>query len=364
MFTISLCMIVKDEEQVLARCLESAKPIADEIIVVDTGSTDGTRQIARRYADKTADFSWRDDFAAARNYAFSLATKEYCMWLDADDVLLPQDAAQLLALKQSPGPHPDVFMLPYHTAFDETGRPVFTYYRERLLRNHMGFLWEGAVHEAIAPRGWVEYLPIAVTHRKEKPAEPGRNLRILEKLIEQGQRLDPRLQFYYARELYDHGQYRKAQEEFCSFLHSGQGWVENNIEACRQLGACRLALGDTPGALGALFFSFTYDEPRAEVCCDVGNLFFEQAQYGRAAYWYRAALRAPRKDDTGAFVQEDCHGYLPCLQLCVCYYQLGDLRRSRRMNERAARYKDSEACRYNRRFFASLAQSTAAAAPQ
>ena len=87
MITVSLCMIVKNEEQVLRRCLESAKSFADEIILVDTGSTDKTKEIGKTYGGKIFDFPWRDDFAAARNEAFSKATMDYCMWLDADDVV-------------------------------------------------------------------------------------------------------------------------------------------------------------------------------------------------------------------------------------------------------------------------------------
>ena len=93
MITISLCMIVKDEEDVLARCLESAADTADEIIIVDTGSADATKEIARRYTDKVYDFAWTDDFSAARNFSFSKAEMEYCMWLDADDILLEADRA-------------------------------------------------------------------------------------------------------------------------------------------------------------------------------------------------------------------------------------------------------------------------------
>ena len=93
--TISLCMIVKNEETTLARCLDSVVGIADEIIIVDTGSTDRTKEIAGRYTDKIFDFPWVDDFAAARNFSFSKATMEYCMWLDASDILLGADQTNL-----------------------------------------------------------------------------------------------------------------------------------------------------------------------------------------------------------------------------------------------------------------------------
>ena len=77
MITISLCMIVKNEEKVLARCLDSIADLMDEIIIVDTGSSDNTKEIAKKYTDKIYDFAWIDDFSAARNYSFSKATKEY-----------------------------------------------------------------------------------------------------------------------------------------------------------------------------------------------------------------------------------------------------------------------------------------------
>ena len=88
---ISLCMIVRDEEKVIARCLDSVKDIVDEIIVVDTGSIDNTKEIVAKYTKKIYDFEWVNDFSKARNFSFSKATKDYIMWLDADDVIMPED---------------------------------------------------------------------------------------------------------------------------------------------------------------------------------------------------------------------------------------------------------------------------------
>ncbi|WP_046227677.1 TPR domain-containing glycosyltransferase [Paenibacillus dauci] len=83
--TISLCMIVKNEDKVLNRCLNSVKDQVDEIILVDTGSTDNTLEIAKHYTDKIYHFDWVDDFAAARNYSISKATGDYILILDADE---------------------------------------------------------------------------------------------------------------------------------------------------------------------------------------------------------------------------------------------------------------------------------------
>lgn len=352
MSTISLCMIVKNEEDTLPRCLDSVADLVDEIIVVDTGSTDGTEAAARRYTGKVYHFGWIDDFSAARNYAFDQATKEYCLWLDADDVLLDEDRVAFRALKESLLPESDVVMLPYHTAFDGEGWPTFSYYRERIIRRGPRCRFQGAVHEAVSPWGTVSYGDATVTHRKTHPGDPDRNLRIFQGLLAQGRILTPREEFYYARELYGHQRYEGAAAVLEDFLKEGRGWVENNIDACRVLAGCYEALGRRREARRALLESFAFDLPRAETCCALGQSFLQEEDYGKAVYWYELALTRPRNDTSGAFVSPDCYGYLPCLQLCICWYRLGDRQKAVAYNEQAGRYKPEDpAYLYNKRFF-------------
>ena len=101
MYSVSLCMIVKNEEAVIGRCLESVQGMVDEIIIVDTGSEDRTKEIVERYTDKIYDFSWRDDFAAARNYSFSLASGDFILWLDADDVILQKKKEKFMERRKA-----------------------------------------------------------------------------------------------------------------------------------------------------------------------------------------------------------------------------------------------------------------------
>jgi tetratricopeptide (TPR) repeat protein len=96
--TISLCMIVKNEEQHLAKCLKSVKPVVDEMIVVDTGSTDRTRDIARIFGARVYDIEWRDDFSEARNYSISKASGKWILVMDADEVISPFDYVALRRL--------------------------------------------------------------------------------------------------------------------------------------------------------------------------------------------------------------------------------------------------------------------------
>src|SRR4051794_39937094 len=82
---VSLCMIVRDEEQNLADCLRPVAELFDEIVIVDTGSRDATRQVARQFTDRVVEFTWCDDFSAARNESLRHATGDWIFWLDADD---------------------------------------------------------------------------------------------------------------------------------------------------------------------------------------------------------------------------------------------------------------------------------------
>lgn len=355
MSKISLCMIVKNEEEVLARCLNSVRDIADEIIIVDTGSTDGTKKAASAFTDKIYDFPWCDDFAKARNFSFSKATMDYLMWLDADDVIDEENRQRLLKLKQSIPEEIDIIMLNYHVAFDPQNNPTFSYYRERIFKKSAAPLWIGAIHEVIPLRGNLLFQDIAVCHKKIRPNEPERNLRIFEKMLARGEVLDPRQQYYYGRELYYNGYYEKAIDVLTVFLNQEAGWIENKIGACKDLSECYEALGQTDKVPECLFRSFTFDVPRAEICCEIGRFFLNQEKYTLAAHWYEAALACPVNEKNGGFYLADCHGYIPFMQLCVCHDRLGSLEKAIDYNERAGALKpEDSAYLYNKKYFASF----------
>ena len=369
-------MIVRNEEDVLARCLDSVSSLVDEIIIVDTGSQDKTREIAARYTDHVYDVTWIDDFAAARNFSFSKATMDYQMWLDADDVMEEEDREKFLQMKNTlntrqkenaedgPDSTPDVIMLPYHVAFDSHGSPAMAYYRERLLRRKSHFIWQGAVHEVIAPAGKIIYGDAAVCHRKIHPSDPDRNLKIYENMVDSGRKLEPRHQFYYGRELYYHARYEEAARILETFLKEGNGWGENNISACLNLSECLMKLGKSEEALTALFGSFRYDEPRPEICCAIGKWFLERGNRDRqylkqAVYWYLQAKGQVTDEKSGAFVNPDCHDFIPDIQLCVCYDRLGENAKALEYHEKAkAKKPDNPAVLYNEEYFAKKKGST------
>lgn len=354
MAEISLCMIVKNEEKVLERCLKSIYKAVDEIIIADTGSTDRTKEIALKYTPNVYDFKWEDDFSAARNFSFSKGTKDFLMWLDADDVITEENLAKLLDLKNHLD-DTDIVMMKYNTAFDEEDNPTFSYYRERLIRRSTPHQWKGRVHEVIECGGRKMYSETAVNHKSVKKEYSTRNLDIYEKQAKENQLNDPRDMFYFGRELYYHKQYDRAIETLSRFLEHKNGWSENKIEACKILSFCFSENQDTQKALYALFKSFLYDKPRAEICCLIGNNFMETEQYLNAVYWFKLALTITPEDEKGGFTDLNAYGYLPCIQLCVCYDKLGNYKEAEKYNAKAGTYRPkSQAYLQNSEYFNSL----------
>lgn len=353
--TISLCMIVKNEELHIARCLDSIAKLVDEIIIVDTGSTDKTVEIVSHYTSNVYSYTWKDDFSDARNYSFSKASMDYCMWMDADDILEETEMDKFLQLKQSLSPDTDIVMMKYNTAFDEAGTPSFFYFRERWIRNCSKYRWIGVLHEVIPPSGSIIYSDIAICHKKMNTGNPDRNLKIYQKLLADGKSLEPRQQYYYGRELYYHKEYEEAVSVFEQFLLSPEGWVENKIEACSICADCYNHLGQEHSALMTLLRSMSFDLPRAELCCDIGKYFLEHGNYHNAIYWYETALHTPKNEYAGGFILPDCYDYIPLLQLCVCYDKMGDRQKAKEYNERAGICKPySKAYLYNKNYFDSL----------
>lgn len=357
MITISLCMIVRNEEDTLRRCVQSAKDIADEVIIVDTGSTDRTREIAMELTDRVYDFEWIEDFSAARNFAYSKATKEYILILDADDVVLPEDRKKFKKLKRSLDPGVDMVMMKYNVGFDSNGNVTMSYYRERLSKRSRNFQWVEPVHEHLAYSGNVIYSDICISHKKLHPSEADRNLRIFEKQISEGKPLTPRGMYYYARELFYHLRYGEAILYFRDFLRSGLGWMEDNIGACLLLSRCYHSLKYEKERLTPLFQSFTYDLPRPEVCCEIGYYFKDKQDYRQSKFWFERAYCFEKPEGSLGFQFHDYAGYIPCMELCVCCDKLGMREEAIRYNELAGSFKpDDPGYLYNKKYFESLTE--------
>ncbi|GED57130.1 glycosyltransferase [Brevibacillus formosus] len=352
--SISLCIIVKNEEDALERCLSTVADLVDEIIIVDTGSTDRTKEIASNYGCTIYDFEWIDDFSAARNYAFSKATCPYILWLDADDILLEKDRQLFRELKLTLNYSIDSVTMNYNLSVDSNGNVAYSIRRNRLVKRDRGFRWIGPVHEYLEVSGNVINSDISITHNKQKEYTD-RNLQIYRRRDAKGEEFSPRDLYYYANELRDNQYYEEAITFYTKFLNTQQGWVEDNINACLKLASCYSHLYERQNVLSSLYRTFNYDRPRAEACCQIGAFHVEDKNWPLAIFWYDLATKLERPAEKLAHIDHVSWTWLPHLQLCLCYSQMGDNEKSRHHNDIAYLYNPTHpSILYNKRYFESL----------
>lgn len=292
MITISLCMIVKNEERVLARCLDSVADLVDEIIIVDTGSTDRTKEIAAGYTDKLYDFQWIDDFSAARNFAFSKANMEYIYSADADEVLSEENRERFRILKATLLPEIELVQMKYGNQL-QFGT-VYNYdeeYRPKLFKRKRDFVWEEPIHETVRLEPIVYDSEIVITHMPEQ-SHGERDLQNFRKQIQAGRRLSRRLHEMYARELFMAGgreDFLEAEAFFQASVADPGRNAEELVEACCVV-ARAARLREDAGALLKYASKVIAGEGCSEICCELGHFYEERSDFDEAVIWYYNAV--------------------------------------------------------------------------
>lgn len=188
---LSLALVVKNEEAMLERCLESVKDVVDEIVVTDTGSTDKTVQIAKKYTDKVHYFEWIDDFSAAYNYCISKTSGNYILKWDADFVLKPSSRKALLELKESGFAGANHISVILQNIEVDTGLPSSTAPRELIFKK-IDFMYLSPVHMYLSPQKGVKKTSIidrniVVDHYKDlevKEFRLSQSYQIIQKALE------------------------------------------------------------------------------------------------------------------------------------------------------------------------------------
>lgn len=319
--TISVCMIVKNEEHCLARCLNSLKSIADEIIIVDTGSTDSTKAIAAEFTDKIYDFKWTGSFSDARNYSFSKATCDYIYCADADEELDEENIEKFLILKKNLLPEIEIVQMYYCNQLENN--TIYNFDRElrpKLYKRLREFVWMEPIHEQVNLNPVIYDSDIDIIHRPAS-VHAGRDLARFEKMIEDDEVISDRLLDIYEKELYIAGEKENFANAYSYFemLCDKEGIGEDDLAKAQTIAlkACRLT--------GSIAGQFKYalrgvaSKGCSELCYELGQWFAEQKDYSEAALWfYNAAYETePLMDIKTAFE-------LPLKGLVKCYTELGD----------------------------------------
>ena len=327
MITISLCMIVKNEEKILRRCLDSVADLCEEIIIVDTGSTDSTKEIAQEYTDRIYDFQWTDDFSAARNYAFSKATQEYIYSADADEVLDEENRERFRVLKEAMLPEIEIVQMKYGNQMKYD--TVYNYdeeYRPKLFRRLREFVWTRPIHETVRLDPVVYDSDVVITHLPESN-HAGRDLASFRRHVSEGYRLPRRLHNMYARELLmagDREELSLASEFFRQSAADGGRSSDEVMEAfCVVAKAARLNR-DT-----VTFMKYTSKALAAgacsEICCELGSFYEAAGDFEEASLWYYNAVY-----ETQPVLQLTCggetglEGMVRCCQALGCPEQAED----------------------------------------
>ena len=320
MVTISLCMIVKNEEKILRRCLDSIKGLMDEIIIVDTGSTDNTRKIAEQYTEKVYDFEWIHDFSAARNFAFSKASCDYIYSADADEVVDKENYERFRQLKETLLPEIEIVQMYYGNQL--SFGTIYNFDRElrpKLVRRRRTLVWEEPIHEAVRIAPVIYDSEITITHLPEN-SHAGRDLEAFRRQTQEEQRLSARLQNIYAKELFISGadeDFLKAEEYFTREADTDDLSMEQLKEAvCVIVKAARLRKDYLKMYRYAM--KDIASEGVSEVCFELGEYYYEAGIYEEAAMWYYNAFH-----ETESILNIHCSGDLPLMRLSLCYEKLG-----------------------------------------
>jgi Glycosyl transferase family 2 len=240
---ISLTLIAKDESHNIQRCFDSMWQWVDEVVLVDTGSDDGTVQAAQGYAAEQGQpdkliighFDWCDDFAAARQAADDLASGEFLIWMDLDDTVEGMENLRRLVadVSQDVG----AFFCHYRYAVDQDGNTISELWRERIVRND-GTRWTGRLHEhKIIHRPVIQVDPLTaqwIHHRDHTQRTGERNLRVLEKW-DQDEPDNPRIVQSIAMEYLGMERHAEAADTFARYLQMPGEPPDRRAQATRHM---------------------------------------------------------------------------------------------------------------------------------
>jgi glycosyltransferase involved in cell wall biosynthesis/protein-L-isoaspartate O-methyltransferase len=337
--TLSLCMIVKNEERVLGECLGSIKPHVDEMIVVDTGSTDRTVDIAKEAGAKVYHFPWTQSFSEARNVSLQHATGDWILWMDADDTIPPQCGQKLRELIALAEDKTTGFLMQVHIppAPGEEGFTVVDHVK--LFRNGLGLQFEGRIHEQILESiyrvgGRVERSDLYVVHSGYDHSPEGqahkreRDLSLLQ--LDQEERPGhPFVLFNIGMTAYHLKEYERAREALEMCLERSKPRESTVRKAYAMLAGCYRELKCLDQAVETIERGLRYFPHDPELLFRAGIIYRETGNLERAAASYEKLLK---KREVGHIDSLDVSlaSYKAHHNLGIIYLDMGRLAEARK----------------------------------
>ncbi|WP_091013016.1 MULTISPECIES: glycosyltransferase [Paenibacillus] len=326
--TISLCMIVKNEEQVLGRCLESVKDVVNEIIIVDTGSTDKTLDIARKYTEKIYSFEWVNDFSAARNESLRYATSDFILVLDADEYL-EVGADFQKDLEKNCDCY--LFRIKNEIAWDRN----FTFAAVRLFKNHMSLKYENRLHEHLNIINTTANYTIGESNLTINHVGYTDN-KMLEK--DKHKRNVPLMELEVAENptaynLYNMGKTYFAIQEYkkaVDFFKKAYPLSKDRVflpELLTKLAYALAEINQMEDALSILADAVMMFPKETEMIYILGMIYQKAEYYRDAEVCFRKCIEL---GDQGSLITEGSGGYMAHMRLSELYEEIGQLEDSHR----------------------------------
>jgi glycosyltransferase involved in cell wall biosynthesis len=300
---LSLCMIVKDETETLRACLASVVSHVDEVVVAWNGTNPATKAILEEFGCRIVPYTWKDDFADARNFSFAQASHELCFWVDADDTVVhPEKLRELLVAFQDP--RVGSVWLAYYYDFDEYGHPAMVLFRERIVRRSW-WQWKRRVHEVMLPTrvcSHVKESRVIIRHTvvpERVQQSAARNLRIAQEayLEEKAKNdVDPVTLYDYARALKAAGQRKEALEIFLQFIDKSE-FDDDRYEALHSIADIYRKFRWYDEAVKAESQAVLLRPMRAEAYFGLAETYFCLDEWDRVIWYTELGYKCPERED-------------------------------------------------------------------
>ncbi|MEH7612419.1 tetratricopeptide repeat-containing glycosyltransferase [Gottfriedia acidiceleris] len=344
MITVSLCMVVQNNEATIERCLSSVSSLVDEMIIVDMNSHDRTIELARQYTDQIHVFGGVDEIDAL-NFSKSLATKDFILLLNHSEVLLENDRLIFSNLKQSINNEVSNVAVDYQSGWNVKSKQKISRLFKRLRSNsHSPNMKNEQSSESFSTNLVITDLPFTQNTKE--------NIQIYEQMLSNNFKLSTMDLFYYAKELSSDHQHDQSIKYFFKFLRLNQPFEELNILACHYIANCYHEFNLRDLETTWLLRALKYGNTHPETCCRLAYTFFEKNNFDSAIYWYKEAT-LNKVNNHLILLNPSCTTWLPHLQLAVCYDRIGEFRLANEHNEIAYHfYPTHPSILSNREYFA------------
>ncbi|HLC97553.1 MAG TPA: tetratricopeptide repeat protein [Candidatus Nanoarchaeia archaeon] len=301
---ISLCMIAKNEEALLGQCLRSVQELVDEIILVDTGSTDKTKEIASTFGAKVYDFTWCDDFAAARNESLKYATGDWILILDADEVLEPEDGQKI------------------KEAVNEGGVAGFRMLTRNYSNDSSLSGWQPVLNDPFAKsvQGWYPSLKVRLFQRQESLAFQGKIHELIDEqaLLKRGKVLTLSVPVHH----YGAETSRPKTEKYLAITQKKVAEDSHNAKAHYELGIQYKQLGEFALAENSLARAVELDQTAITPLLNLALVQQKQGKIDEAIFTFQRVLEKKPQSAEAHFGLGFCYFKCDNLQKAAQYFSL------------------------------------------